>query len=216
MAYLSTKPWTQNALHRPVQSALLHYQLTRDHISCLAVNVIDSLPRQTPPSPSPNPSEAKPFQSQTLLSGPAAPAPIAPPTPPIVDETGAITPVTVQTCSQKDSWVLHCANPEDHEPTNKSPSRYLQMACPACHPSDICAVFTRCSQTEYLGCHNLLTFFELSAKFEGFHSSASLDGNFEQARLRHAGSGDQPVPKCQTFFLTPQELLEARRHVDEA
>jgi hypothetical protein len=43
-----------------------------------------------------------------------------------------------------------------------------------------------------------------------------LDGNFEQKRLRHAGSGDQPVPKSQTFFLTVEEVLEARRHVDLA
>lgn len=43
-----------------------------------------------------------------------------------------------------------------------------------------------------------------------------MDGNFEQARLRHAGSGDQPVPKGGTFFLPTEEVLEARRHVEEA
>lgn len=56
----------------------------------------------------------------------------------------------------------------------------------------------------------------LSGKFIGFHSTASIDGNFEQARLRLAGSGDQPVPKGQTFFLSPQEVLAARQHVDDA
>jgi Kyakuja-Dileera-Zisupton transposase len=53
-------------------------------------------------------------------------------------------------------------------------------------------------------------------KFTGFHSSACVDGCFEQARLRHAGSGDQSVPKAHTFFLTASEVLEARQQVEEA
>ena len=56
----------------------------------------------------------------------------------------------------------------------------------------------------------------LFRSFIGFHSTASIDGNFEQARLRHAGSGDQPVPKARTFFLSLQEVLAARQHVDDA
>jgi Kyakuja-Dileera-Zisupton transposase len=42
-----------------------------------------------------------------------------------------------------------------------------------------------------------------------------LDGNFEQKHLRHAGSGDQPGPVDQTFFLDPQEVLQAKEHVEE-
>lgn len=45
---------------------------------------------------------------------------------------------------------------------------------------------------------------------------ACLDGNFEQKRLRHAGSGDQPIPKGKTHFLTNQEMQDARREVDHA
>ena len=43
---------------------------------------------------------------------------------------------------------------------------------------------------------------------------ACVDGNFEQIRLRHAGSGDQPIPKGHTFFLTPEEILQAQREVE--
>ena len=43
----------------------------------------------------------------------------------------------------------------------------------------------------------------------------SIDGNFEQMRLRHAGSGDQPIPKGHTFFLTSEEIQQAQREVDQ-
>jgi hypothetical protein len=42
----------------------------------------------------------------------------------------------------------------------------------------------------------------------------NIDGNFENAGLEHAGSGDQPIPKGHTFFLTPEEVLQARHEVD--
>jgi hypothetical protein len=53
------------------------------------------------------------------------------------------------------------------------------------------------------------------AGYRTFHSTKSLDGNFEQMRLRHAGSGDQPIPKGHTFFLTPEEVQQARREVEQ-
>ena len=56
----------------------------------------------------------------------------------------------------------------------------------------------------------------LQGKHNGFSSSASLDGNFEQQHLHHTGSGDQPIPKGHTFFLTKQELLEACHKVNDA
>jgi hypothetical protein len=34
-------------------------------------------------------------------------------------------------------------------------------------------------------------------------------------RLRHAGSGDQPIPKGHTFFLTPEEVQQAQREVEQ-
>src|ERR1700730_11746511 len=47
-----------------------------------------------------------------------------------------------------------------------------------------------------------------------FHSVGSIDGNFESVRLRYAGSGDQPIPKGHTFFLTLEEILQAQREVE--
>lgn len=46
------------------------------------------------------------------------------------------------------------------------------------------------------------------------HSNLCLDGNFEQKRCQHAGSGDQPVPKPQTYFLTPEEVQDVRQYTD--
>lgn len=40
------------------------------------------------------------------------------------------------------------------------------------------------------------------------------DGNVEQQRLRHAGSGDQPVPKVHTHFLTAELVEESRDYVN--
>jgi hypothetical protein len=91
---------------------------------------------------------AAPAALPTATTAPAA-SPAAATVPHILDETGNITQETVQTCSQKDSWVLHCSNPEDHKPTDDSPSRYLQMSCPPCYAAIMAAVFTRCSQLNF-------------------------------------------------------------------
>jgi hypothetical protein len=134
---------SQNALHRPVQSALLHYQLTRDRISSLVINVIDSV--------SPLSSQ----QSQNLSAGgniangssnqqnPSVPAPLPSNVPSILSEQGKITEATVQSCCQADRWVLQCNDLQDHQPVNNSPSRYLQTSCPGCFPKDIPPVFVR-------------------------------------------------------------------------
>jgi hypothetical protein len=124
----------QNALHRPVQSALMHYQMTRDRVHHLVLNVMDSVSFSSPSgSDLSNKSLGSPLPSASPDSG----------TPSILDETGSITPETAQICSQSGPWVLHCANSQDHEATKDSPSRYLQMACPLCYPQKMPAVFTR-------------------------------------------------------------------------
>ena len=43
-----------------------------------------------------------------------------------------------------------------------------------------------------------------------------LDGNFDQRRLRHAGSGDQPVPGAFTYFLSAEEVAAAKQYVEQA
>lgn len=43
-----------------------------------------------------------------------------------------------------------------------------------------------------------------------------MDGNFEQKRLKHAGSGDQPVPKTGTVFIDPTLVEDMRRRVNDA
>jgi Kyakuja-Dileera-Zisupton transposase len=43
-----------------------------------------------------------------------------------------------------------------------------------------------------------------------------LDGNFDQRRLKHAGSGDQPVPGAFTYFLSADEVAAAKRSTEQA
>ena len=146
----------QGALHHPIQSSLLHYELTRDRIGHLSTNVIDSLKPgpQLGTKPGEGPSsnqsvELTPSPTSTCISTPTSmpmptPTPMpkpmpmpAAPLPLILDESNTINDAIVEELSTKDLWVSHCAGPEDHEPTDKSPSRYLQMACPLCYPGQV-------------------------------------------------------------------------------
>lgn len=43
-----------------------------------------------------------------------------------------------------------------------------------------------------------------------------LDGNFDHQRLRHAGSGDQPVPWAFTYFVSPDEVAAAKQLTEQA
>jgi hypothetical protein len=147
-----------------VQSALLHYELTRDRIGHLTINVIDSFIPPSQPStkrgegPSSNQTPGVTPTSMTTptptpvptpsLAPMPTPAPAAPPSP-VLNEKGAITKAIVEELSKKDLWVCHCPRPEDHEPTDTSPSRYLRMACPLCYPNYIPAVFQRYNSIKY-------------------------------------------------------------------
>ena len=152
-----------------MQSALLHYELTRDRIGHLTANIIHSF---IPPGsqPSVKPAEG-PSSNQTTA---AMPMPTNTPTPtdalppmhtpvsavppsPVLDEKGAITDAIVEELSKKDLWVCHCPRPEDHEPTDTAPSRYLQMACPVCYPGYIPVVFAQYGSTRCLEPHIVLT-----------------------------------------------------------
>ena len=44
----------------------------------------------------------------------------------------------------------------------------------------------------------------------------SLDGNFDHLRLKHAGSGDQPVPGAFSYFLSPDEVAATKRSTEQA
>jgi len=41
-----------------------------------------------------------------------------------------------------------------------------------------------------------------------------LDGNFDQRRLKHAGSGDQPVPGAFTYFLPAEEVAATKQSTE--
>jgi hypothetical protein len=43
-----------------------------------------------------------------------------------------------------------------------------------------------------------------------------LDGNFDHQRLKHAGSGDQPVPWAFTYFVSPNEVAAAKQLTEQA
>jgi Kyakuja-Dileera-Zisupton transposase len=134
----------------------------------------------------------------------------------VVNEHGAITQPIVQAHCESDPWVRHCANAEDHQPSGGLPSRYLREQCPLCF-AEMIAAFARygfASLSPKPQLPNVHLAFR--GKFEGFHCATCVDGNFEQARLRHAGSGDQAIPKGHTYFLSPDEVLQAKRQVEEA
>ena len=42
-----------------------------------------------------------------------------------------------------------------------------------------------------------------------------LDGNFDQRRLKHAGSGDQPVPGAFTYFLSAEEVAATKQSTEQ-
>jgi len=43
-----------------------------------------------------------------------------------------------------------------------------------------------------------------------------LDGNFDHRRLKHAGSGDQPVPGAFTYFLSTDEVAATKQYVEQS
>ena len=42
-----------------------------------------------------------------------------------------------------------------------------------------------------------------------------LDGNFDHRRLKHAGSGDQPVPGALTYFLSADEVAATKQSMEQ-
>ena len=43
----------------------------------------------------------------------------------------------------------------------------------------------------------------------------SLDGNFDHLRLKHARSGDQPVPGAFSYFLSPDEVAATKQSTEQ-
>src|SRR5260370_28720552 len=110
-------------------------------------------------------------------------------------------------------WTSHCGRTEDYEPLNQAPSRYLNQKCLLCFTFKATDVFTW-----YLGSFSILTGPILTQSYRGSYSGPHccicLFGCFQHKHCCSAGSGDQVVPKAQTYFLTPQEVLEVCQHSD--
>src|SRR5260370_6098225 len=115
--------------------------------------------------------------------------------------------------AMESEWTSHWGWPEDYEPLNQAPSRYLNQKCLLCFPFKAPDVFT-----QYLGPFSILTGPILTQSYRGSYSGPHccicLDGCFQHKHCRSAGSGDQVVPKAQTYFLTPQEVLEVHQYSD--
>ena len=177
--------------------------------SSLAPSWVQSTERaQAPIKPglTPMPS-SMPTPTPPTMASPMTPAPFMS----ALNEKGTILDATVEELSKNDLWVHHCPHPEDHQPTDSAPSLYLQMACP---PATLAIFLLFLHSTAQPYGQNPIA--NSGCWFSGsFHSVGSIDGNFEQMHLQHAGSGDQAIPKGHTFFLTSEEILQAQHEVDQ-
>lgn len=119
----------------------------------------------------------------------------------------------VQINAMDSKWTAHCGLPKDYEPCDRAPSYDLTQKCPLCFPLATPDVFTRYLDFHHVPTKGILTLL-YRGSYSGPHSYVCLDGCFQHKRCRWAGSGDQAIPKAQTYFLTPEEVLEVRKYSD--
>ena len=118
----------QNALQRPLQTALQYYLITRERVKHLTHNFVQTSPPPNltiPPDPS-------------LASTPSLSKEIDPSTPSANEATKAmeLDTLTVTSHSASLEWTSSSARESDHKPLHGAPSRHLQTACPLCFPAE--------------------------------------------------------------------------------
>ncbi|KAF8304858.1 hypothetical protein DL93DRAFT_2066735 [Clavulina sp. PMI_390] len=90
-----------------------------------------------------------------------------------------------------------------HQVAGGLPSPHLQRTCP------LCFGMTPQMLESILGGPP-------DATKDRFAALVCLDGNFDHRRLRHAGSGDQPIPKAFTYMLSAAEVAATKQVTEDA